>query len=182
MKKLIITAIASVLIGSVANATCVNWGFTSSAYGADYAASADLSGYSAYLILSSDWTGEKADLDKAFQGNVAFTTSMDNGSVRAYGVAGHEYENTNSSLSGDQLFKIVLSDGNKFWASEDVTGTAYTKGSTDPSNKSINLIMTGAASIKAADVKSFSGDVPEPTSGLLIMLGMAGLALRRRRA
>ena len=30
--------------------------------------------------------------------------------------------------------------------------------------------------------KGWSGNVPEPTSGLLVLLGFAGLALRRRRA
>ena len=29
---------------------------------------------------------------------------------------------------------------------------------------------------------AWNGDVPEPTSGLLMLLGVAGLALRRRRA
>ena len=41
--------------------------------------------------------------------------------------------------------------------------------------------------IKAADLVSgtqgtFSGSVPEPTSGLLMLVGLAGLALRRKRA
>ena len=58
----------------------------------------------------------------------------------------------------------------------------------DMQNININDAIKGgaAASLAFGDVDNISftaiGDVPEPTSGLLLLLGVAGLALRRRRA
>lgn len=48
-------------------------------------------------------------------------------------------------------------------------------------SKSVANIFGGAAAAATGGVRDWQA-VPEPTSGLLMLLGMAGLALRRRRA
>ena len=63
----------------------------------------------------------------------------------------------NSSISDPQVIKL---------------GAAQATGTT----------MVGFANMASATAASNWAAVPEPTSGLLVLLGMAGLALRRRRA
>lgn len=48
--------------------------------------------------------------------------------------------------------------------------------------KSYLTSVTGGSNIPTQGVFSPSFNVPEPTSGLLMLLGVAGLALRRKRA
>ena len=78
---------------------------------------------------------------------------------------------------------MVLSDGTHYWASDSRVGTVYEAGSTDPNNKSVTLQFTGASAPTAASIQTHSdaGDVPEPTSGLLLLVGGAMLALRRKQ-
>jgi len=57
----------------------------------------------------------------------------------------------------------------------DVSSMVFNDGETKPGTFSVNL------SSSALTYSNFTA-VPEPTSGLLMLLGVAGLALRRRRA
>lgn len=70
---------------------------------------------------------------------------------------------------------IVLEGGNN--------GTGYTQ-TIGATTASITFVGGNAASMVSAGTwKTFgASSVPEPTSGMLILLGMAGLALKRRRA
>jgi len=54
----------------------------------------------------------------------------------------------------------------------------------DDGNGSFTTFGAGtiASQTAAASAWSSAGSVPEPTSGLLMLVGLAGLALRRRRA
>ena len=72
-------------------------------------------------------------------------------------------------VGNDYDFRFLITEGDK----------TFTSGT-----QTVGAQMSDIASIKfgsQADVK-WSGDVPEPTSGLLLLLGMAGLALRRKHA
>ena len=69
-------------------------------------------------------------------------------------------------------FHVVLSDGSKEFKSSTVSAVAQ-EAATSP---------IGFGSLKTATQTASNWQaVPEPTSGLLLLLGMAGLALKRKR-
>ena len=83
------------------------------------------------------------------------------------------------------FYAVLVSADGKQWA----TTTAFAPGETyisagqDPEKSTFEVAGFGAFQ----DWKSGPGPgptpvIPEPTSGLLLLLGVAGLALRRRRA
>ena len=75
----------------------------------------------------------------------------------------------------------VLVDGDNIYISDSLTTTVSGTGNT---NFSFANNESRAALKQAADGYAGGGwyAVPEPTSGLLLLLGMAGLALKRKRA
>ena len=122
-------------------------------------------------IYSSDgstkWTGA-VSLYAAGITDAIYVANANNGAVSV------------ASLSTDKVtggnaydFYMVIEDGGKTFTSSTVTVSAQ---ATATSNISFGNMasQTQTASNWVA--------VPEPTSGLLMLLGMAGLALRRRRA
>ena len=76
-------------------------------------------------------------------------------------------------------YVFVDSGETKFWVSEQQSGTAYI---TSTVAKSSLPQATADALLSTAGTTFAGSPVPEPTSGLLMLLGVAGLALRRRRA
>ena len=72
---------------------------------------------------------------------------------------------------GKTMMNITYADGTKVTDSYLVNGLADNLW-TGTGNQPFNFATKG----------NFTADVPEPTSSLLMLLGVAGLALRRRRA
>lgn len=180
MKK-IMFALAVGLIALGAQANYIKWSITTTANSANYANSADLSAFTAYLIEESDWTGKAADLANAVA-SASWATSKDTGSARQYKTAVPVTSET-TMTTGDYNFYVILSDGNQYWASSAQVGTVYEAGSTDPNNKSVSLAFSGATAITTASLQTHSdaGGAPEPTSAMLLLVGGAMLALRRRQ-
>ena len=56
------------------------------------------------------------------------------------------------------------------------------KASVTGSDTPIPMELKGAFTVATGTIGSAGGDTPEPTSGLLLLLGVAGLALRRKLA
>ena len=179
MKKLMI-AVAIVCAAAMSQAANFSWGLDNyEQFGPDDSYNtffdAYLNGASAVLYIGDTAITEPAfaDPDMGTYGvddNSAVDTT---GKVRALasGDIGETFEG--------QAFKIVLTTGDgKYQAViEDVSGFVGVSQGVDQPNLNYETFVS-AKTVSAGDWVA----VPEPTSGLLLLLGVAGLALRRRRA
>ena len=192
MKKLII--VAAVAVAALAsNAASFNWSNTGGATNGtiyNYKANgtklySDTVAYTAYLICAGDTT--QADLLTAVRGGASLSdygitgasATLNSSSKIAmtdnfdYGTKGNDYDFYYAILdvANDQILISALSEGNA--AQESGTTTIAFSGSKTWSNQAF-----GDAAFSTAGWYA----IPEPTSGLLLLLGMAGLALRRKVA
>lgn len=195
MKKIMI-ALAAVTVAAVTQAASFNWKtggtgtnqvfwdngstknlFTTSGEATVYLFDAGVLSQNALLTYLRAATSNKIT-DKTA---VATTTINDSSKLVAitdgsisYGSAGNDYN----------FYMAVLDTEGNLFLSSSVAAGGQASASTDVS----------FSGVKAATQTSFTNDstasfsnagwyaVPEPTSGLLMLLGMAGLALRRKRA
>ena len=165
MKKLMV-AVALVCAAAIAEAGSVKW----TAVDID---SPD-SGF-AYLFNSADVGYADIDtiiaaiaggsFDSTYAGNAAYSLDFADGEISQL--------NAITGISGSTtLWMVALddeSDPTKAFVGEEITMTVGSSG-------------TKTFEWAYADNTSDWTAVPEPTSGLLMLLGMAGLALRRKRA
>ena len=171
MKKMMIVA-AVVLCGTFVRAASVNWGVTE-------ATSAQV-GYSVYMVsaISDAWTsGADVAADAAKLGTGTSGTIAKNG--RVYTVSPQTATGTGITSSASLYLVLVQSADAKnytYISMGDISGAVY-----EPPASTTSSFSTTSAALLAGTAGTFgSSPVPEPTSGLLMLLGVAGLALRRR--
>ena len=166
MKKLLV--LAAVVVASVAaNAASFKWsaGNIYASNGTDkYTGSVVL-----YAYLS-DASGSTDNIASAIA--VSTVTASSAGAVAATTFS-------SDSLEGGNYYNFF------FTATETVGGTEYTFTS-GPVTKAAYATQTQTIAFGNMSTATLASGAwvaaPEPTSGLLMLLGMAGLALRRRRA
>lgn len=178
MKKLIIAAVI-VCAAAISQAATVNWGIsgvkaegnTSPTAGWAVMAFYTEAGAGSDAIVSA--IASKTAASKAFE-STTLAVSMSKGKVNAHDatVAGI----TDTSKKYDFYF-VVFNDSNAASATEYAMVSALNQ---EYSSLDGNYSVSGTFSSSTAWASTSA--VPEPTSGLLMLLGVAGLALRRRRA
>ena len=203
MKKLMIVA-AVAMAAVAANAAKFDWGFKSEVdlyTDKDESSHLDMTGYTAYLVSKGVWdAADKTSADSigsalalaiASAPETAWGGKGDNGyypppdgdTYFVYSFKGEERNNVlaESDIGGkdnNKNYYIIFDNGEKF----DAYAVAGDILSNDDNSQGYK--MFGDTLKVALDQDNFTsyGAVPEPTSGLLLLLGVAGLALRRRRA
>ena len=178
MKKITIMAVA-IAIGAFANAATVNWSMAGVCQPETTTAG---SGYAVYLFQTSD-TMTMSTIASAVEGgsfaSIA-SSALANGQTLASGAfmkTGLGNYSGTAETPYTAGFVAIVFDASAFADAENYAIAETT------------LTFTSATGSKTALFSNFSANnewqaiaVPEPTSGLLMLVGLAGLALRRRRA
>ena len=187
MKKLII-AVVAVAMGVAANAASFSWK-AEKGYIYDGAgdSAAKLTSGTAYLVFASALT--QSDLVAAFAADATAAASTVSGKAVSTGAIGSNARIAEtaftSDVTSDQTAYFVVFNGDKMYVSVTADAEYLAVGespiafaSVSTSSKALNDVAGGYAGAGWYGAAA----VPEPTSGLLMLLGMAGLAIRRRRA
>ena len=191
MKKLMI-ALAAVAMGVAANAASYSWQASSGRlFDGHGSATANRYAGTGYLFNVADVS--QAALIAAFTSEAGVATTLS--SALATGTFSNGRASESDNFTGPNAdftaYFAVLgkdADGNDAIYISDTTVASYTAvgygriefGQQNAySSAGFNDASKGFSS---AGWYSSAAAVPEPTSGLLMLLGMAGLALRRRRA
>ena len=188
MKKLMV-AFAAVAMAAAANAGAFAWGFSS---GLDEgSAGGYLEQATGMLFLGT--VGQTDNGDGTYSLNFASATFITAGGFDDSFMIGSPNFNpdiTDARISDEisQKYSLVLFEadgvtdytnyeGKYFLVSKDSVITA------DPDTSTPYAQMVYSNVVAQSDWKTAApGTVPEPTSGLLLLLGVAGLALKRKRA
>ena len=166
MKKIMIAGVV-VAISALANAATVDWG---------YVGQSSEVGYSVYLYaaaVEAEYTSFDALIADPFATGTVVMKKV--GPNVTYKIA-----NTSAAADGlgDVLYYVLVSgsDASTYtYGSSDIGALKYDPGNMETSPGALGLTSSNFTS------SGTIGSIPEPTSGLLLLLGVAGLALKRKR-
>ena len=187
MKKIMI-ALAIATMSVVANANAVKWGVAAVSPSSGATATTD---YTAYLFIASDTSSTFSTYTLA-----AITEALSAGdtsvlsSAAGYANAGSIVATTGKANWTTQTLATEIDAGNTlsaFLVIVDDTQSNYLVAQNNGSEIMTKTVSSGSAAYsftfgsQASNANTWQA-IPEPTSGLLMLVGLAGLALRRRRA
>ena len=193
MKKLMI-ALAVAAVAAIGNAASVNWGAGTVTEPGGATANKSVTGY--LFVLTAD---QYSALNTAY-GSATGSSAGEKMANTVWNAYGDKLDSAYATGTTTKKGLLTLTDDSKSYGAGDAAYAAliYTYGSGDDLKYIGNIgtvTLEGAMDAEGTDMavnlfgSTTAGStawtaaaVPEPTSGLLMLLGMAGLALRRRRA
>ena len=178
MKKLIIAA-AMVCAAAFAQAATVNWSISNVKDADGNAPTAGWAVMAFYTEVGAGSSAIEAAIASKTAGALAFDVQELKVSMRKgkYGPADVSVAALDTSKNYDMYFVV-------FNNADATAATKYTMMSDlNKEYSSLNANYKGSGNFSSATWSDVPAPViPEPTTGLLVLLGVAGLALRRRRA
>ena len=190
MKKLIVV-LGAVAIAAVAQASSFSWKTQTGQYVYQAGTTTKAGSVTAYLfnadVVSRD--ALVAAFVDAGKGLTDFTSLSSKATSSAGAITSTSFTADPLGSETDLTAYFAIISGDNIFVSAEVTGGYQATSSTTlqflpttASKASAVEWTTGTTSVGTAGGWYTAAAVPEPTSGLLMLLGMAGLALRRRRA
>lgn len=184
MKKLIIAA-AVVCAAVFAHAAAANWKASANSMYNGSGSTADSALFTGTGYLFDAGVTSQAALFALIEANTTIGTStagyVATASFNEGVFSGLTFENGEQG-GGSYKYYFVVVDGDKAYFSNEKSVTANATATA----KNVGFgAQSGSSALPTGTGFQGAGKwsaVPEPTSGLLMLLGMAGLALRRRRA
>jgi hypothetical protein len=178
MKKIMIMAVVG-LLAIAGQAATVDWKVSYASKGADWSAN----GATVMAFAGSDY----ADIVNLVTVSGSETLAADlaakaigSGTFINFRGSANNAASISTENAPDSMFWMIFADGSTdagksvLWtAATDVKANQYTPPATGTS-----LTLNASSFANSGTIAA----VPEPTSGLLMLVGLAGLALRRRRA
>jgi hypothetical protein len=186
MKKIMIACVA-VAMAAVAQAASINWSITAKTWTYGDGAQA-ATGTTVYLINAAEWS----TIESAIKGGATSFTTSDTGILGVATTANNKGYIANTTATSSSLtagtsynyaylvFDTRDTENVMYYASATMGKAAYDPASTDFAET--QSVTFGATQYSNTGLSAGWQAVPEPTSGLLLLLGVAGLALRRKIA
>lgn len=185
MKKLMIAAAVAVL-GISVNAASYTWTAANSAYyvGVDSQYN-EFDGYGVYLFDLNALSMTASDVTTSLAGG---TDILESALASTSITEGYAYEMSSTALTLatgkgtpeyiNALAVLVTSD-EKFFTAQEINVKVTSAVESGGADLGAEFAMSA---LPASGAEGWTQVAPEPTSGLLLLVGVAGLALRRRRA
>lgn len=184
MKKIMI-AFAAIAMAVCANAATVMW---SAANVYEMGTTTKATGYTAFFLSTTDMFNGETQLAKGYSyadataalaaGDISFLSDYAVNSATLSNGAGNNKATTDAANSQTWTGYLVILDGTLETAQNAYITSTATKATGATGGQATLLFSSNTGTQSAANWQA----VPEPTSGLLMLVGLAGLALRRRRA
>lgn len=195
MKKVIL-AVAVIGVALATQAASVSWTsaklFTASGETGGFSSTAIKAAATGYLFMLTSGEYDSFLADYTANGNMktvydAYKDSLGSATGTAKTANRTSVANIETEANvGDTVYGAIIytyhdaAFGKDFYIANIATGTVGAESGLTLANLGTHF-FGDAAGTPTGGWQGVAGDIPEPTSGLLLLLGMAGLALRRKQ-